>query len=82
MRIRTLTQAKITELKNQHETKLALYNEIESKSEKDLWKIDLDKFLDIYKKRLKNYNELIEEQIKNDINKATTKKKKTTKSKK
>ena len=82
MRIRTLSQTKINELKSQHENKLALYQEIESKSEKDLWKIDLTKFLEVYKKKLKSYNELMQDQIKDEINKPISKKKKTTKSKK
>jgi len=80
MRIRSLTLAKTNELKHQYELKLALFNEISSKEEKDLWKEDLDKFLVLYKKKMKEYNDLINEQIKKDVNKLKIKK--ITKSKK
>ena len=75
MRIKSLTKSKIEELKNQHENKLAIFNDIESKEPKDLWKEDLNKFLEVYKKNLKKYNEILKEQIDNEINKNTRKKK-------
>jgi len=75
MRIRTLTKTKIDELKNQHENKLALFNDIESKDPKDLWKDDLNKFIEVYKKELKKYNDLLKEQIQIEINKNDKKKK-------
>ena len=75
MRIKSLTKSKIEELKNQHENKLAIFNDIESKEPKDLWKEDLNKFLEVYKKNLKKYNEILKEQIDNEINKNTKKKK-------
>ena len=65
MKIKSLTKKKIEELKKLFENKLALYNELNSKSEKDLWKDDLNNFLSVYKKKLEEYNNLIDDQIKN-----------------
>ncbi len=76
LRIRTLTKSKIEELKNQHENKLALYNDINSKNPKDLWKEDLNKFIEVYRKEKKKYDELINEQLELDLNKDEKKKKK------
>ena len=75
MRIRTLTKTKIEELKNQHENKLALFNDIESKDPKDLWKDDLSKFLEVYKKNLKKYNDIMKEHIESELNKKEKRKK-------
>jgi hypothetical protein len=61
MKIKSLTKKKVEELKGQHLNKLALYNDLETKSEKDLWKADLQNFLDVYRKRLKEYNEKMDE---------------------
>ena len=61
MKIKSLTKKKVEELKGQHLNKLALYNDLETKSEKDLWKADLQDFLDVYRKRLKEYNEKMDE---------------------
>ena len=77
MRIRSLTKAKIDELRHQLENKLAMFNDIESKSAKDLWKIDLEKFLEIYKKDLSRYNAIMKEHIDSEIDKVNSKKKKT-----
>ena len=80
MKIKSLTKKKIEELKKLHENKLAIYNELLLKSEKDLWKDDLNKFLDIYRKKIKEYDEKMNDQIKslnaqNGSSKKTTKKK-------
>jgi long-subunit acyl-CoA synthetase (AMP-forming) len=80
MKIKSLTKKKIEELKKLHENKLAVYNELLLKSEKDLWKDDLNKFLDIYKKKIKEYDEKMNDQIKslnaqNGSGKKTNKKK-------
>jgi len=64
MKIKSLTKKKIEELKKLHENKLALYNDLMVKSEKDLWKEDLNKFLDLYRKKIKDYDDKINEQIK------------------
>ena len=64
MKIKSLTKKKIEELKKLHENKLAIYNELQLKTEKDLWKNDLNKFLEIYKKELDSYNEDMNNQIK------------------
>ena len=79
MRIRSLTKSKIDELKTQHENKLASYNDIENKEPKQLWKDDLEKFLEVYKKELKKYNNIMKEQIELEINKINSKKKKNSK---
>ena len=63
MRIRTLTKNKIDELDKQHDNKLEIYNDLFNKTEKDLWKEDLEKFLVIYRKNLEKYNKIMEEQI-------------------
>jgi DNA topoisomerase-2 len=57
MKIKSLTKKKIEELKKLHENKLALSNDLESKSNKDLWKEDLTKFLEVYRARMKVYND-------------------------
>ena len=69
MRIRTLTKNKIDELDKQHENKSSLYDDLFNKSEKDLWKEDLEKFLVVYRKNLEKYNKIMGEQINGDINK-------------
>ena len=53
MRIKSLTKSKIDELKNQHENKLALFKDIENKDAKNLWKDDLNKLLEVYRKKSK-----------------------------
>lgn len=63
MRIKSLTKKKVEELKKLFENKLAVYNELMSKNEKDLWKEDLTKFLEVYKKNINDYNKRLDEQI-------------------
>jgi DNA topoisomerase-2 len=74
MKIKSLTKKKVEELKKLYENKIALYNELEAKTEKDLWKEDLNKFLEVYRKRLAIYNEKMKSNIKNAVVKATKKK--------
>ena len=71
MKIKSLTKKKVEELKKLFESKMGIYNELQSKSEKDLWRSDLNGFLDIYRKRLKEYNDNIDDQIKS-LNSAKT----------
>lgn len=66
MRIRTLSKNKIEELNKQHENKLGIYNELLNKSEKDLWKYDLQKFIEIYRVNLEKYNKIMEAQNKKE----------------
>ena len=61
MKIKSLTKKKIEELKNLHENKLALYNDLMSKSDKDLWKEDLENFIVAYRKNLKEYEDKMNE---------------------
>ena len=56
MKIKSLTKKKIEELKNMHENKLALYNDLLLKTEKDLWRDDLNNFLISYKDKMETYN--------------------------
>ena len=56
MKIKSLTKKKIEELKKLYENKLGLFNDLESKTEKELWKNDLNKFLEVYRIKLKEYN--------------------------
>ena len=60
MRIRTFTKNKIDELNKQYENKLGIYNVLINKSDKDLWKEDLEKLLDIYRLNLEKYNKIME----------------------
>ena len=55
MQIRSLTKKKIEELKKLHETKLGVYNELQKKTEKDLWSEDLNQFEKVYKEEMKEY---------------------------
>lgn len=55
MQIRTLTQKRLEELKKEHENKLAEYKDLESKTDKDLWREDLDQFEKVYQKMLDDY---------------------------
>jgi DNA gyrase/topoisomerase IV subunit B/DNA gyrase/topoisomerase IV subunit A len=64
MKIKSLTKKKIEELKKLHENKLALYNELQIKTDKQLWKEDLMKFLELYKIKLQEYYEVLNKQIK------------------
>ena len=57
MQIRTLTLKIMQKMKEEYELKLAEYKVLESKTEKDLWKEDLDKFIKVYNKMLKEYLE-------------------------
>ena len=75
MKIKSLTKSKIEELKNLHENKLAIFKEIENKNAKDLWKDDINKFMEVYRKNLNKYNEVMNEHINNEINKKEKKKK-------
>jgi DNA topoisomerase-2 len=77
MKIKSLTKKKIDELKKLYENKLALYNDLESKSDKDLWKEDLLKFLEVYKKKMDIYNDKMNDQIKSLSSKKTQNIKKT-----
>ena len=61
MRIRSLTKKKIEELKNSHENKLALFKDLDAKSDKQLWREDLDKFVEVYQKKKKEYDEMMNE---------------------
>lgn len=81
MKIKSLTKKKVEELKKLHENKLAVYNELLLKSEKDLWKDDLNKFLDIYKKKIKEYDDKMNDQIKSLNMQKNTLKKQTKKTK-
>jgi len=76
MRIRTLTKSKMEELNKTHENKLGVYNDLLHKEEKDLWKNDLNKFLEIYKVNLEKYNKIMNDQINKDNNKEVKKVKK------
>jgi DNA topoisomerase-2 len=64
MKIKSLTKKKIEELKKLFESKMGIYNELMAKTEKELWKDDLNSFLNIYRKKIKEYNESIDEEIK------------------
>jgi DNA topoisomerase-2 len=64
MKIKSLTKKKIEELKKLYENKYALYNDLESKSDKDLWKDDLFKFLEVYRKKMEIYDDKMNDQIK------------------
>ena len=63
MKIKSLTKKKVEELKKLYENKLAIFNELEGKNEKELWKEDLNKFLEIYKIKLTEYNNKLKDQI-------------------
>jgi DNA topoisomerase-2 len=75
MKIKSLTKKKVEELRKLYENKLALFNELQSKSDKDLWKEDLYKFLEVYKTKIDEYNGKMAEQLKSlNGQKSTTKK--------
>jgi DNA topoisomerase-2 len=57
MMIRTLSKKKIEELKKLHENKETEYKELLEKEEIEIWKEDLEKFKNLYKKNLKIYEE-------------------------
>jgi DNA topoisomerase-2 len=50
MAVRSLTKAKVAELKKQHANKLVEYETLNAKSPKDLWTEDLEKFCEVYKR--------------------------------
>ena len=64
MKIKSLTKKKIEELKKLHDNKEAIYNDLSAKSEKELWKEDLNKFIDIYRIKIREYNDDLDKQIK------------------
>ena len=63
MKIKSLTKKKVEELKKLFENKLAVYKDLESKTDKDLWRNDLIKFLEVYRKKIDEYNEKLNDQI-------------------
>jgi DNA topoisomerase-2 len=72
MKIKSLTKKKIDELKKLHENKLALFNDLMLKSEKDLWRADLTKFLDVYRVKVEKYNKKMDDHNK-PLNASTSK---------
>ncbi len=81
MKIKSLTKKKIEELKKIFESKLGVYNELMAKTEKELWKDDLNSFLTVYRKKIKEYNDIIDDQIKTLNSSKTPLKKNNTKKK-
>ena len=73
--MKTLTKKRIEELEKMYEDKTAYYNILDAKTEKDIWKEELEEFRKCYIKNLAEYNELYEE----ERNRFTTQKKKVTK---
>lgn len=71
MRIQSLTKKKIEELERLHENKLAEYQRLESKTEKDLWKDDLYELREMIERYMREYNEIVSD----EKNKVTDKKK-------
>jgi DNA topoisomerase-2 len=67
MKIKSLTKKKIEELKKMHENKLAEYNKLNLKTDKDLWKEDLTKFIELYRIKLQDYNDIMNKQIKQTV---------------
>jgi DNA topoisomerase-2 len=63
MKIKSLTKKKIDELKKLHENKLAEYNSLYLKSDKELWKDDLIKFIELYRIKLQEYNNKLNKQF-------------------
>jgi len=61
MKIKSLTKKKIEELKHLFDNKQALFNDLDKKTEKDLWRDDLNNFIELYRKKLKEYNEKLNE---------------------
>jgi len=57
MSIRTLTKKKIEELKKQRAVREVLFEEINNKTNKQLWSDDLDKFVEIYEKTMADWVE-------------------------
>lgn len=74
MKIKSLTKKKVEELKKLFDSKMGLYNELQLKSEKDLWRHDLTEFLTVYRKKIKDYNDSIDSQIKSLNSKTPLKK--------
>jgi DNA topoisomerase-2 len=62
MKMRTLTKNRIQELEKLYEEKSAYSKMLEEKSEKDIWKEELEEFRKCYLKNLDEYNELYEEE--------------------
>ena len=64
MQIHSFTLERIEELKKQKENKLAEVNDLESKTEKDIWKDDLDNLLTEYNKWMNKYYKNIDDERK------------------
>ncbi len=62
MQIRTFTKSKLDALRKDHQEREAEHKDLESKSEIDLWKIDLNEFKVEYGKMMKEYEERYEEE--------------------
>ena len=77
MSIRTFTKKKMNELKKLHDDKEGEYKDLQGKTEKILWKEDLNKFKKVYKKHLTKYKKEIEnDKKKYNSNKKVKKRKK------
>ena len=71
MPIYTFTEEKINELKTQEENKKAEVEEIESKSETDMWRCDIDEFEKEYKKWMKKFEQSIKDEKNAKVNVST-----------
>ena len=60
MMIRTLTAKKIAELMKLHENKETEYEELEQKTEFDLWREDIEEFKKVYAKSMKEFQKEME----------------------
>jgi DNA topoisomerase-2 len=81
MRIQSLTRKKIEELERLHANKLAEFQNLESKTEKDLWKDDLFELRNVIERHYQEYDEMMEVDRNGENPQSKTKKvaKKTTK---
>ena len=66
-----ITEERITDLKKQEENKKAEVDLLESKTEKDLWKNDLDEFEKEYKKWMKKFEQSIKDEKNAKVNVST-----------
>lgn len=66
MKIQSLTKRKMEELQAKYDRLLAEYNELMTKTEKDLWKDDLFELRDVIERNMRQYEEEMDEDRKSE----------------
>lgn len=73
MPFKSLTKKRVDEMNKQYKEKTMEYNLMEAKTAKDLWRDDINRFINVWEKQLKEYEDDIDKTIKESGGKTTKK---------